>query len=99
MTDNASNADSPNRVVELEWTSDRPPSDAVVDAVAAATDGSPLELEPLQESFDTDALNALVASQTNGVEPLSVTFVYEEFGVVVDSTGRVAVHSEPVRRS
>ncbi|ADB59977.1 hypothetical protein Htur_1085 [Haloterrigena turkmenica DSM 5511] len=68
---------------------DRPPSERVVEAVAAAAGTSPLDFEPtLYETIDPEALDSLVRS---GSETLRVRFRYGECTVVVTGSGRVDV--------
>ena len=53
---------------------------AVVEAVAAATDEMPEDLEPLHNHVDGDALDQL----TGGDEDVQIRFSYEGCNVVVD---------------
>ena len=73
------------------------PSIRVVRAVAAYTDTDPLELQPLQEAIDAEALDALFAPtdrrQLPG--PGRVQFVYEGHEVTVFSDGTVDVSESP----
>lgn len=67
----------------------RPPSERVVEAVAAASGVSPLDFEPtLYETVDPEALDSLVRS---GSETLQIRFRYGECSIVVTGTGRVDV--------
>lgn len=59
----------------------------VVQAVAAATDADPLELPPLQDAVDADALNVLIEHVSDG----EVSFAYADTFVTVDSAGEVRV--------
>lgn len=64
------------------------PSTAVVEAVAAREGAEPAEVpEPLYESIDPDALDALVASAESG----EVSFTYLGHRVTVDADGRVTL--------
>lgn len=82
----------------FEWPTDRAPSTAVVNAVAAAADVPPLSLLPLHESVDPDALDALCrprpaseGSRSGGLDSdgrrsddaVSVTFAYAGYEVTV----------------
>lgn len=67
-------------------------SHAVVEAVADAEGTDPLELEPLYETVDPDALDALF-SGIDG-EPIGegeVSFTYHGYEVSVDSEGSVSL--------
>jgi hypothetical protein len=69
------------------------PATAVVETVADAIDLDPIDLDPLHEAVDTDALNRVVQpdqSETPG--SLRVSFSYHDFFVVVRQTGRVTLY-------
>ena len=53
---------------------DEPPSAAVIAAVAEATDQSPLEMKPLAEVIDPNALDALLITDN---KPPSMAFTFE----------------------
>jgi hypothetical protein len=77
----------------------RPPSEAVVEAVAAVagrpptdTDAARAPLEPLFDTIDPDALDRLFDAAGAGGRPCdSVSFVYSGYEVTVTRDGRVAV--------
>lgn len=58
----------------------------IVYRVARAKGADPLDLAPLQNDVDTDALNSLCAHPGENVE---VSFEYEGFRVTVSGDGRV----------
>ncbi|MFD1685311.1 HalOD1 output domain-containing protein [Halobellus litoreus] len=62
-------------------------SEQIVEHVASATDTDPLELPPLYESIDPDALNALVA----GPGDVEITFPYAGREVCVESGGAISI--------
>lgn len=64
-----------------------PPSEAVVLATAEQTGRSPLELPPLYETIDPDALDAAVQRS----ESCRVTFEYADCEVTVGGFDRVSV--------
>lgn len=64
------------------------PVSKVVETVAQAKGVDPLDLAPLADEVDTDALNTLLTLSDGMVE---VSFVYEGYTVTVRSTGRVHV--------
>ena len=66
-------------------------SQAVVAAVAAETGRDPLELEPLYEVFDPDALDALCESREGAASEASlcVEFTYAGCAVSVTADGAV----------
>lgn len=63
-------------------------SEAVVHAIADAADTDPLSIEPIYESVDPDALDALVRS---GPDDLSVSFSHHGVPVDVFGDGTVRV--------
>lgn len=76
-----------------DWTRAPSVSMAVVEAVAAAEDVDPLELEPLNDTIDPDALDTLFSSATNqngvAIEEVSLTFGGRD--VTVRDTGELVV--------
>ncbi|RQG98677.1 HalOD1 output domain-containing protein [Natrarchaeobius oligotrophus] len=69
------------------------PVHAVIEAVAETTDSDPLDLPPLYEAVDPDALNTLFDGPETGVW---LRFRYAGFGVAVDDEG---VTVEPLREA
>lgn len=79
----------------VDWTQAPSVSMAVVDAVADAVDVDPLELDPLNEAIDPDALDALFpqcGERADGsVHEVSLQF--NGCHVTVRDTGEVVVRS------
>jgi hypothetical protein len=71
------------------------PSTAVVRAVGSATGRDPLELPVMQDTIDTDALDALVAR--SGDATTRVSFSYAGVDVVVDGAGGIVVRADEGR--
>lgn len=71
----------------------RPASVAVAEAVAAAAEADPLDIPPLHDTVDPDALDILFAPTTNGhVRPGgSTTFDFEGYRVTVRSHGTIEI--------
>jgi len=79
---------------EFDW-SVVPPSTAVIEAVGEASGRKATTLGPLHDSFDTDALNSLLRSNSAALsetDNVSVSFVFEGYLVQASSTGDVAVY-------
>jgi hypothetical protein len=76
-----------------EVTSDETPSDAVVAAVAVASDTEPASMDPLAEFIDPDALDALFADQYDGTTRTGGQVRFPFFGheVLVTGAGHVTV--------
>lgn len=68
-----------------------PASMAVVAALSEAMDVDPMDLEPLHESVDTDALDALVRVRGTMNGDVQVTFTHEKWVMTVYSCGVIAV--------
>lgn len=68
-------------------------SDEVISAVAAASGADPLDLDPLYEAIDPDALDALYRRDGREREntPERLEFIYSGCGVVVAGDGSVSV--------
>lgn len=68
------------------------PTTTIVEAVADATNQSVLDLAPLAESIDPDALNLLLSERADEQsQDLEVTFTYADSIVTVTGTGDVQV--------
>lgn len=82
-------------------TNEPRPSERVVRAVAAYTDTEPLEMQPLQEVIDAEALDKLFAPTDRRRPSASgrVQFVYEGHEVTVFGDGTVDVSEFPATRA
>lgn len=77
--------------VRLEWADVEVPSIALVEAVAAVTGRNVLELPPLNDALDGDALEALLESDA---DELVITFRYADTTVVVEAGETIAVRPD-----
>ena len=77
---------------DYDWSSTSP-STAVIDTVATAVDTDPINMQPLYESVDPDALDTLIQSNGAATErgTVTVSFVFAGRQVTVHSTGEVVV--------
>lgn len=64
---------------------------AVVSAVAEASGSDPLDLPPLADVIDPDALNTLFASRS-GASEAKIRIQYAGYEVIVEGEGAVHVH-------
>lgn len=85
MTEPPHDAPAGTRTVESTTDHDTV-THAVARALAAATDQDVLDVAPIGDHLDPDALEALVQS---GDETLSVAFDHGDHRVLVDGDGRV----------
>lgn len=83
---------------KFDW-SEVSPSNAVVETVAIAADREPTVLEPLYETVDPDALDALIRSRgTNSTDgDATVTFALDGYRVTVQRNGTVVVRPDEAR--
>ena len=65
---------------------DKPPSEAVIRAVATLTDTPPLELAPLYNAIDPDHLDEVIERSTSAGSALELAFTYAGCTVVVTPT-------------
>nr|WP_089699154.1 HalOD1 output domain-containing protein [Halogranum gelatinilyticum] len=72
-------------------TTDEVASMAVVSAVAAASDTDSLDMDPLYESVDIEALDSLVTPRRAVVGDLHLTFEYQGYEVTASSCGSIKV--------
>lgn len=74
----------------FDWTASDGPAYAVVAAVAAAADESPVDIEPLYGAVDPGALDRLLTSRRPDRTPLegAVAFEYHGYDVVLVGHGR-----------
>lgn len=83
---------------DSELRVDETPAEAVVTAVAEATGQSPLAMDPLWETVDAGALNAVFDGTEERASSVSVTFDYCGQRVTVTSDGvRVSSSNSRVR--
>jgi hypothetical protein len=68
-------------------------STAVISAVGEAADTDPLDIEPLHNTVDTDALDALLSSHSARNGDRHVSFSYHGHDVTVSSYGTITVQS------
>ncbi|WP_435175762.1 HalOD1 output domain-containing protein [Halorussus sp. AFM4] len=83
----------PEPVLTYELNGGERPSEGVVAAVAAAAGADPTDLDPLAETLDPDALDALFAAHLDGTprDAGRTEFSFCGYGVVVNGTGHVSV--------
>ncbi|USZ68029.1 hypothetical protein NGM10_15010 [Halorussus salilacus] len=76
-----------------DWTCDEPMSTVVVVALASVSETDPLELDPLRDVLDPDALDELFSPTRRDADRDSgrVEFSLSDHRVVVDATGHVEI--------
>nr|WP_254532426.1 HalOD1 output domain-containing protein [Natrinema gelatinilyticum] len=100
---NESSDETESQSESVEWTTTfdpeiERPSEAIVTAVAAVLETDPLELSPLSDSVEPDALDSLVehAQQKVGAGAHEVWISYEGVDVGVRSDGRIRTRDATV---
>lgn len=86
-------ADSMARTVQFDWSEPEQPTEAIITALASATGCDPLDIEPLHERIDGDALNSLVTPSGEHQTNLRVSFQCDGYTVLVTGNGEVTVES------
>jgi len=81
---------------EFDWDV-ASPSVAVVQTVATAADREAIELSPLIETLDPDALDELIVHASGPESSVSLSFQLGDYAVTVTGAGDVYVHTEHVR--
>lgn len=80
--------------MQTTWLEGSDPCLAIVEAVAVATSREPLDLEPLYDEVDTDALTTLLRSPIpDSGANVQVSFRYEGCRVVVSGTGAIEIET------
>jgi len=67
-----------------------PTTEEIVDAVARVAGTTPLELPPLHDTVDTEALERVLESSADS----QLSFSYQGFHIVASGDGTVAVYPE-----
>lgn len=76
----------------FEYDQDKTPASmAVVTALSDVVDTDPTELDPLHDTVDTDALDAVVGVRHPANGDVHVTFPFEGYAITVHSYGIVEV--------
>lgn len=89
-TDQSIEYDDQSEVYRIDhrWDGEGSVATALATAVADIRGRDPLDLEPLYESVDLDAVDALLAG-SGGASDAIVTFRYEGFRVIVRGDGTI----------
>lgn len=85
---------SPAHRVYFDPTASDQPSSAIIGALTTVTDSSPLEVTPLYETIDLDALERLLDHAATSTTPGSIAFEFtvDDWDVVVTGDGQIAVY-------
>ncbi|KAA9398918.1 hypothetical protein Har1130_11970 [Haloarcula sp. CBA1130] len=90
-------SDNPDTLhAEFDWGAVSP-SVAVIQTVAIAADREAIELAPLIETLDPDALDELFTHSSGPDSAVSLSFQLGQYAVTVTGTGDVYVRTQPVR--
>lgn len=93
MADSSAASSGPIYQDSCDITKSHQPTQAVVEAIATIEGVSPLELSPLYEFVDPDALNTVFTGEESTDEDITVTFAVDDWCVEVDASGRLVVYS------
>jgi len=78
--------------LDIDWDRREPVSFAVQTALGDVEDRSPVDLPPLADYVDPDALEAFFSGSPDEVATRRLTFEYEGYTVTVDGTGHVRIN-------
>lgn len=81
--------DSSSDALRYDWSRYQEPSMAVVEAVAEFLGCDEIDLPPLQDSLETDALNAVLTGHGNG--SVRIEFEYAGAWITIDGGGTLLV--------
>lgn len=76
---------------------ERPPSVAVIEAIAFVTNQDPLDIDPVADVIAPDAMDRLL----RGDDTVTISFVFEDYDVEVAGSGKIVisgtdiVHTDP----
>lgn len=87
--ENPDSEDEP-QVFQTKFEDSTSPSFTLIKALAAIKDTEPVELDPLSESVDPDALDTLIGTAEPQEGPLEVAFTIEGYYVRIQSNGRIS---------
>lgn len=106
MTDNIDEADSDTSnsdtsSTDRDWSEPRdgwdrscPPSVAIVEAIAEATERDPTAMPSLHRSVDSDSLDALLTHGMRQGEHVQVSFTYDGVLVSIGSDGDLSIRED-----
>lgn len=81
--------------MHYEWSESCRPSTALIEAIADATDRDPLDMPPLYEYVDVDALDALPTARWNGTSgTVDVSFADGGVEIRLDSDGDIELQPD-----
>lgn len=82
-------------ITQYDPAQNRQITEAVIDALAAANECDPLDLPPLYEAVDPDALE-LIVREPNAAPTRScfIGFQLGEWGVIVTGSGEIQVYEQ-----
>lgn len=66
-----------------------PPSLALIAALSTAMEADPIDIDPLYESVDPDALDGLLGNSVAATGPVEITLSVEDYDATVSSTGTI----------
>lgn len=77
--------------IEIDWDRREPVSFAVQTALGDVEDCSPVDLAPLADYVDPDAIESFFSGPPEAVATRNLTFEYEDHTVHVDGAGHVRI--------
>ncbi len=82
-------------VTQYDHTKQRPITEVIIDALAAVSGKDPLDLPPLYEAIDPDALELIVREpNTAPTRSCFVGFALGDWGIIVTGSGEIQIYRE-----
>ncbi|MGQ4556864.1 HalOD1 output domain-containing protein [Halobellus sp. GM3] len=66
---------------------ERPPSVAMIEAIAFVTNQDPLDIDPVADVIDPDAMDQLLG----GDDTVTISFVFEEYDIELSGSGEIVI--------
>ena len=82
-------------VTQYDHTQHQPITEVIIDALAAVSGTDPLELPPLYEAIDPDALELIVREpNTAPTRSCFVGFTLGAWGIIVTGSGEIQIYEQ-----
>jgi hypothetical protein len=88
--ENATAVSVPHRV-DIDWERREPVSSAIQTALSEVENCAAIELDPLADHVDPDALEAFFSGADDDVAARNLSFAYGDYTVYVDGAGYVRI--------
>lgn len=91
--------DSGDAVVSFTWAESPSAATALVEAICDATDASPIDLPPLYETIDPDALETTLGDPADDSAGGRIEFAYHDYRVTMQADGEGSIYERDAAAS